>query len=91
MSDAHSSRRNFLKVTGAAAAGAAVSRAQESAAKSPAQTVINMPFSRLNPRMGIIGTGGRGTELLKNFLGADTQVNAICDGSLGTLPDGGYG
>lgn len=29
--------------------------------------------------MGMIGTGGRGTELLKNFLGADTEVRALCD------------
>ena len=38
-----------------------------------------MSFETVNPKLGLIGTGGRGTELLKNFLGADVQVKAICD------------
>ncbi|MGI8960268.1 MAG: Gfo/Idh/MocA family protein [Bryobacteraceae bacterium] len=42
-------------------------------------TVINLPFTPANPRMGIIGTGGRGTNLLENFLAADVQVNALSD------------
>ncbi len=42
-----------------------------------------MPFPQVNPRTGLIGTGGRGTELLKNFLGADTEVRALCD----TVPE----
>jgi len=38
-----------------------------------------MQFERVNPRLGLIGTGGRGTALLENFLAADVQVNALCD------------
>ena len=38
-----------------------------------------MPFIPVNPRLGLIGTGGRGTSLLGNFLAADVQVNALCD------------
>jgi predicted dehydrogenase len=38
-----------------------------------------MRFDGRNPRMGLIGTGGRGTELLKNFLATDTEVRALCD------------
>ncbi len=38
-----------------------------------------MPFSQYEPRVGIIGTGGRGTALLSNLLAADVRVNALCD------------
>ncbi len=68
------SRRQFLQVGTAAAAASVIAPAQ-----TAAPTVINMPFRPSNPRLGIIGTGGRGTELLKNLLGADVQVNALCD------------
>ncbi|HEX4165228.1 MAG TPA: hypothetical protein VHZ55_07125 [Bryobacteraceae bacterium] len=69
--DLSSSRRQFLQL-GSLAAGATVLAAAPATA-----TVINTPFPRLSPKMGIIGTGGRGTELLKNFLGADTEVKAL--------------
>ncbi len=42
-------------------------------------TLINVPFRTMNPRIGIIGTGGRGTALLQNLLAADAQINALCD------------
>ncbi len=41
--------------------------------------MINVPFERKNPTLGIIGVGGRGTSLLGNLLAADVQVTAICD------------
>jgi predicted dehydrogenase len=77
MSD--SSRRQFLELgtAGVAAAALANSKAPESQASS--STVIDLPFKPVSPRMGIIGTGGRGTSLLQNFLAADVQVNALCD------------
>src|SRR4051794_38075178 len=37
------------------------------------------PFRPANPRIGLIGTGGRGTSLLRNLLAADVQVPALCD------------
>jgi len=46
---------------------------------SNAATMIGVPFERVNPRIGIIGVGGRGTSLLTNLLAADAQVAAICD------------
>ena len=80
MANPDSSRRQFLQLgTAAAATGALGSAAQSNAQNSPAVTVIGMPFREMNPRMGMIGTGGRGTDLLKNFLGADTEVRALCD------------
>ncbi len=33
----------------------------------------------MNPRIGMIGVGGRGTALLQNLLAADAQINALCD------------
>lgn len=72
MSESKTSRRGFLQ---SAAAIAAMPLAAENAPTS----MINMPFEALNPRLGIIGTGGRGTTLLENFLGADVRVGALCD------------
>ena len=43
------------------------------------ESVIDMPFERKNPRIGIIGLGGRGTALLENLLAADAQVTTLCD------------
>ncbi len=82
MSHSESSRRGFLQLGGAAALTSALATAQGTDQKAAA-TVINMPFAGTNPRMGLIGTGGRGTGLLKNFLGADTEVRALCD----TVPE----
>ena len=74
MSGFTASRREFLKVAAAGTAAAAQLNSQSSSS-----TVIGMPFSATNPRLGIIGVGGRGTALLKNLLAADAQVNALCD------------
>ncbi len=79
MSNSDSSRRQFLQLGTAAAMSAALGSLSGKAEKAPASTVINMPFPQASARMGLVGTGGRGTELLKNFLGADTEVLAICD------------
>ncbi len=49
-------------------------------AKPHAPTMIGVPLRRVpKPRIGIIGTGGRGTSLLGNLLGADAKVLALCD------------
>ena len=74
MSSSNSSRRQFLQ-------GVAVSTVAVTALNSqtgPA-SVLNMPFSAGNPRMGVIGVGGRGTALLRNFLATDVQITALCD------------
>ena len=71
------SRRDFLR-TGSAAGIAALAVAQ-AAPPTNAETVIGMRFEEVNPRLGLIGTGGRGTALLTNLLAADAQVHALCD------------
>lgn len=41
--------------------------------------MVDVPFSRVNPRIGIIGTGRRGTRLLRDLLAKEGQVVAVCD------------
>jgi hypothetical protein len=47
--------------------------------KSSKATMIDVPFQRVNPKIGIIRVGRRGTSLLKKLLAADAQVTAICE------------
>lgn len=42
-------------------------------------SMMHAPFAKREPRVAVIGTGGRGTELLRNLLAADAQVAALCD------------
>lgn len=79
-------RRRFmeLSISGAvAAAGAGQRLAAQGQAATPAQasagSMAEAPFAPRNPRIGIIGTGGRGTTLLRNLLAADAQIVALCD------------
>ena len=71
-----SSRRRFLQLATTAMASSAVAVADPT---RQAESMIDVPFSALDPRVGIIGTGGRGTSLLENFLAADVKVTALCD------------
>src|SRR5438270_7945109 len=71
------SRRAFLTtVAGGVMAAPLVAHNQSTTSAAP---VIDMPFEAVNPRIGLIGTGGRGTNLLQNLLAADAKVNALCD------------
>jgi len=81
---AQPSRRDFLRIgaAGALAAGMLPLSAEETSEDAPsahASTMINVPFEKSAPRIGLIGTGGRGTSLLGNLLGADAKVLALCD------------
>lgn len=77
------SRRSLLR--GGAIAATAMklpSIAAAATGKEPEQetaTMLNVPYAAMNPRIGLVGTGGRGTSLLKNLLGCDAQVVALCD------------
>ncbi|MCX5684572.1 MAG: Gfo/Idh/MocA family oxidoreductase, partial [Planctomycetota bacterium] len=71
------SRRNLLKVAGAAAAAAVVGPYIVPASARGAERIPS-PSNRVT--MGWIGVGGRGGALLSNFLGIpDAQVLALCD------------
>ncbi len=74
------SRRNFLRLTSLTALGVSLSPAHAQESPQQAATMIGVPFAPVsNPRIGIIGTGGRGTSLLTNLLAADVRVLALCD------------
>ncbi len=69
----------------ASALGAGVAPVSEAEAASPASStratgsMIGVPFASREPRLAVIGTGGRGTSLLKNLLAANAQVVSLCD------------
>ena len=85
------SRRSFVK--GAAIGGAGLliasdllsadraAAAPKGASKSTSATMMGVPFeARERVRLGIIGVGGRGTNLLENLLAVDNvDIKAICD------------
>jgi hypothetical protein len=77
------SRRGFLQAGAASAIALGLSAmnatAETPAAPSHAKTMMNVPFAAREPRLGIIGVGGRGTSLLEDLLAANAQVLAICD------------
>ncbi|MBS1813682.1 MAG: Gfo/Idh/MocA family oxidoreductase [Acidobacteria bacterium] len=72
------SRRKFV---GLSAMGAArVAAAHSGAAKAaPFHSMAGVRFERKDPRVAFIGVGNRGTALLKNMLGAEAKIVAICD------------
>jgi len=73
------SRRDFLRLGSATAVGLSIAELDAESAKPHASTVIGMAFAPVNPKVGIVGTGGRGTSLLENLLAADVKVLALCD------------
>ena len=82
--DLFPSRRDFLRIGAATAIGASMPQLHgetpdDDAPASRAATMMNVPFDKVTPRIGMIGTGGRGTSLLENLLGADAKILALCD------------
>jgi hypothetical protein len=74
------SRRGFLKLGTMGAVAMSLPAAAMEEKKSSNKTMIGVPFEKKeNPKIGMIGTGGRGTSLLGNLLAANAQVIAICD------------
>jgi predicted dehydrogenase len=74
MSATDTSRRRFLQAGAVLATSAAYAQPA-----SNAKSMIGVPFTAAEPVIGIIGTGGRGTSLLGEFLGGDVRVKALCD------------
>jgi len=78
------SRRDLLKFASLTSLGAGLSRAAEQTpqpAGAAAETVAGMKFEpREKVRLGLVGTGGRGSSLLENFMAAENvEVVALCD------------
>ena len=74
------SRREFLRLGGVTEVGLSTASMYSEAPKTSAASMIGVPFAAVKePRIGLIGTGGRGTSLLENLLAADVKVVALCD------------
>ena len=76
------SRREFIRLGAmlTAASQLGKSAVAEEVHRSASHSMINVPFAATkDPRIGFIGVGGRGTDLLGWFLAQKAQVVAICD------------
>ncbi len=73
------SRRRFIQVSATAAIAASAAAHAEEQAGKPHRSMMGVAFEKREPRIAIVGTGGRGTSLLHNILAADGQVVALCD------------
>jgi predicted dehydrogenase len=72
-------RRKFVQLTATSVAAATAAPLVMGQSAEQPHSMIGVPFEKRNPRIAMIGTGGRGTSLLKNLLAADGQVVALCD------------
>ena len=69
-------RRRFMQMSAMTLSAATLADAENAPLH---RTMIDVPFDKREPRVALIGTGGRGTSLLGNLLGADAHVVALCD------------
>jgi predicted dehydrogenase len=73
------SRRRFIQISASAAIVASTVGNAEVQTDKPHRSMIDVKFDKREPRIAFIGTGGRGTSLLRNVLAADGKVVALCD------------
>jgi hypothetical protein len=73
------SRRRFIQTSAGAAIAAGAAAHAEAQNEKPHRSMMNVAFEKREPRIGIIGNGGRGTSLLGDILAAGGQVVALCD------------
>jgi predicted dehydrogenase len=69
-------RREFVQLGTAAVAASALTEAEQ---PSPHRAMIGEAFQKREPRIALIGTGGRGTSLLGDLLAAGASIDALCD------------
>ena len=72
-------RRRLLQVGAASAVTLSAVDLAKAAETSARNSMMEVKFEKREPRVAMIGTGGRGTSLLGLLLAADAQVVAICD------------
>jgi hypothetical protein len=73
-------RRRFVQLGAASAVALGVINLAHAEQAAPrGRSMMNVPFQKRDPRIAMIGLGGRGTSLLGNLLAADAQVVALCD------------
>ena len=72
-------RRRFVQLGAASAAALGVMNLAHAEQAPRGRSMMHVPFQKRDPRIAMIGLGGRGTSLLGNLLAADAQVVALCD------------
>jgi hypothetical protein len=72
-------RREFMQLGAAGAVSLTAAKLTQAAETAVRRSIMQVPFEKREPRVAVIGTGGRGTELLRNLLAADAQIAALCD------------
>jgi hypothetical protein len=72
-------RRKFVQMGAASVASLGVMKLAQAEGSNVHRTMMDVPFEKRNPRVAMIGVGGRGTSLLGNLLAADAQMVALCD------------
>jgi predicted dehydrogenase len=80
----HPSRRDLLRFASLTSIGLGISEAAGPAAQVAAGSGGSMVGVKFEPRekvrLGLVGTGGRGTGLLRNFAAVENlEVKAVCD------------
>jgi hypothetical protein len=73
------SRRRLMQLGAASAMSLSAPRLAQAAQTAAHHSMMNVPFEKREPRVAVIGTGGRGTSLLGNLLAVDAQIAALCD------------
>ncbi|MBI4580133.1 MAG: Gfo/Idh/MocA family oxidoreductase [Planctomycetes bacterium] len=76
------SRRTFLNTSVAVTSAVALSgsRAQAARPQSQPEKFVNPPDEKVDVRVGIIGTGGRGTGVMEGFYKVPgVRITALCD------------
>jgi len=72
-------RRRFLQIGAAGAVSLSATQLTRAAETAARTSMMNVPFEKREPRVAVIGTGGRGTSLLSDLLAVDAQIAALCD------------
>src|SRR5579862_9823118 len=72
-------RREFVQLGAASAMALGASQLVQAAETATRHSMMQVPFAKREPRVAVIGTGGRGTSLLGNLLAVDAQIGALCD------------
>jgi hypothetical protein len=72
-------RRRLMQLGAAGAVSLSAPRLAQAAETTVRRSMMNVPFEKREPRVAVIGTGGRGTSLLGDLLAVDAQIAALCD------------
>ncbi|MGA3035796.1 MAG: Gfo/Idh/MocA family oxidoreductase [Terracidiphilus sp.] len=72
-------RRQFVQLGAAGAMALGTPQLVQAAEQATRSSMMNVPFEKREPRVAVIGTGGRGTSLLGDLLAVDAQIAALCD------------